>query len=1065
MANLEINELNPKTLAGTDQIPVDDVDNVTWKIYASDILDPINTLNDAVGAINGEIDALNSSVSGLGTTLANTVSALNTPQIGEIYVSLNGDIGNTGTITYPFASVEQGIAAAFSNTPTINSPYVVLTAPGVYLELNPLEINPYISIQGEEGAPPQILVQGPNPLTLSADWNGNPGDTNLVNLILSSGFSFNSQSSTGGTIKIKNVDTQGAYCQLLGSGNTTSFYEIENLKATSGGTIFAGNFSIINCDFGDGLDLQGKSTGTSAYINGLKSSVTTQFSGTDGPLTVTLINSPELGGPIYIHNTQVTLLIDNLSASNGFILDNGASIDQVTFLDSGASNQHVIYAGLNGNDTNGNGTFDNPYATYSRAAISISLTTDIYNVISLFPGIYNEAGDTIAKPNTGITGDSYTTCNLTLNGGANNLILDSSWTGNDGIFNINNISLVGGINFDFNSIGANSAIFNFNSMWVFAGFSLKGLAGAGAGTFQCIIDNSTFDNSILTSDSLTTYLLNSFQTNDVNILTSVNDSYFNCSNSFISTNVLLQSSGGFSVTAAISCTPIGGTLTIDGTNVFLSIDIASYKTPIFLNGATISQITFLNTDIDGVTSINNGTTATNISIAYNTVSGPVILAGNANAVIASKNSTSINGEANSIIASEMGEIGSGNQFCLLAAGSSSKIGITSPGVSYSVNFGSDGEIKGGVNFSAILTGQSNNIDTSSNSAITSGTGNSITNSASSLISSGSFHQITSSVSDSAILSGTVSQITGSSLRSVIVGGTSHLINTGTTNSGIVAGNANEITHNDASGILAGNNNLIEGSGETSSAVIAGQQNTINGSQSSVIGYGQFNNIVNSISSFAGGTFAQVATGHQGVFIITDTTPSGAYASDNSNQFKSFFTGGTRLLGGNNTSFSGASAIANGNLENNEIQLYSDSGTNQLTAKYKDNSGSVHSLVLSSLGTSGTWTPTITNGTNVASSTANKGRYQRIGNTVFVDGYITVTSTLTLNATQVKLSLPVASNFGAADDASGGGVTSNALLTSIAVSADSTNDLLVLDWTTSTQVVNQQVHIWGSYTVI
>lgn len=58
---------------------------------------------------------------------------------------------------------------------------------------------------------------------------------------------------------------------------------------------------------------------------------------------------------------------------------------------------------------------------------------------------------------------------------------------------------------------------------------------------------------------------------------------------------------------------------------------------------------------------------------------------------------------------------------------------------------------------------------------------------------------------------------------------------------------------------------------------------------------------------------------------------------------------------------------------------------------------------------GTYTPTLTNGTNIASSTPRLSTYSRIGNTVTVSGQLDVTGTATGNSI-IGISLPIASTL-------------------------------------------------------
>lgn len=68
-------------------------------------------------------------------------------------------------------------------------------------------------------------------------------------------------------------------------------------------------------------------------------------------------------------------------------------------------------------------------------------------------------------------------------------------------------------------------------------------------------------------------------------------------------------------------------------------------------------------------------------------------------------------------------------------------------------------------------------------------------------------------------------------------------------------------------------------------------------------------------------------------------------------------------------------------------------------------------------TSGRWTPTLTNTTNVAASVAHLCQYMRIGDEVLVSGLVEIDPT-SAAAVVLKMSLPIASNFQDTEDASG-----------------------------------------------
>lgn len=88
--------------------------------------------------------------------------------------------------------------------------------------------------------------------------------------------------------------------------------------------------------------------------------------------------------------------------------------------------------------------------------------------------------------------------------------------------------------------------------------------------------------------------------------------------------------------------------------------------------------------------------------------------------------------------------------------------------------------------------------------------------------------------------------------------------------------------------------------------------------------------------------------------------------------------------------------------------------------------------------SGTYTPTLTGVTNVASSTVFAAQYLRVGSTVTVSSRITITPTAT-GDTEWRINLPVASNFAGSHQCGGTFFVDSATLTQAGrIRADSTN---------------------------
>lgn len=87
------------------------------------------------------------------------------------------------------------------------------------------------------------------------------------------------------------------------------------------------------------------------------------------------------------------------------------------------------------------------------------------------------------------------------------------------------------------------------------------------------------------------------------------------------------------------------------------------------------------------------------------------------------------------------------------------------------------------------------------------------------------------------------------------------------------------------------------------------------------------------------------------------------------------------------------------------------------------------------GTSGTYTPTLTNNSNITTSTATTAKYTRIGNIVTVSGSLYVDFT-TSGFVSVELSLPIASDLANDYDVSG---TANMAAGAAVMLGETTND--------------------------
>jgi hypothetical protein len=110
-------------------------------------------------------------------------------------------------------------------------------------------------------------------------------------------------------------------------------------------------------------------------------------------------------------------------------------------------------------------------------------------------------------------------------------------------------------------------------------------------------------------------------------------------------------------------------------------------------------------------------------------------------------------------------------------------------------------------------------------------------------------------------------------------------------------------------------------------------------------------------------------------------------------------------------------------------------------------------------TSTTYTVTLTNTTNIASSSTNTTYYQRLGDVVHVWGTFTATATAT-GVCEMGFSIPVSSAFTNSFDGAGSG-SSDAY--SVMIFADATNDRMTFRWTApNTSATTHSFHFTYKY---
>lgn len=105
-----------------------------------------------------------------------------------------------------------------------------------------------------------------------------------------------------------------------------------------------------------------------------------------------------------------------------------------------------------------------------------------------------------------------------------------------------------------------------------------------------------------------------------------------------------------------------------------------------------------------------------------------------------------------------------------------------------------------------------------------------------------------------------------------------------------------------------------------------------------------------------------------------------------------------------------------------------------------------SPVIGTMLVSGRYTPSITNGANVASTTARQLHYLRVGDTVHVSGYVTVDPTADDTNTKFEMTLPMAATLSGEGDLAGCGATNNTENDVVPIYANTSSNQAQFDWT-------------------
>lgn len=118
--------------------------------------------------------------------------------------------------------------------------------------------------------------------------------------------------------------------------------------------------------------------------------------------------------------------------------------------------------------------------------------------------------------------------------------------------------------------------------------------------------------------------------------------------------------------------------------------------------------------------------------------------------------------------------------------------------------------------------------------------------------------------------------------------------------------------------------------------------------------------------------------------------------------------------------------------------------------------------------SGTYTPTLTDGSNITASTPSVCQYLRVGNTVTVSGTFAVSLTANNTTSTLQISLPIASDFSAARQAAGVAVYQASTISNSGygqIGADSTNNTLTVRLSDGLATTSHTYYFHVSYQII
>lgn len=452
----------------------------------------------------------------------------------EFYVDLGGDDSNSGQLNSPFNSINKAVEVSKSNdNVVIHLGEGTFEGNGnVMISINKAHLSQGGSITIVGAGADKTIIKGSSAyyaFNIYADSVVTLRDLSIVdcksveggaicnsgtllvdNCIFRNNFAFN----TGGAISsIENGDCK-IYNSVFINNSVICNDEYEN---ANGGAVyslksdllvdscrFVGNFAKGNC-----LNaISGGAIYVGAYLNNVPSVKNSNFINNYVVSTSFRTNwQYAKGGSIYMINCNLfndSFINSSVTGNNGVggsyysepkylnsisnILRINSSVNGVlesniypADYDGKYSNEVVVYVSVNGNDENGNGSFNNPYATIANAiAKSVG---NVYNLkVYLLDGVYSGAG------NTNI---SLPCSNIQIAGIGSKVIIDgsgSNW------FAANERSISG-----FKYALSNLTLINFKAKSI--GYKKENNIGVISNYADLTIDNCIFKNIIGSSIS------------------------------------------------------------------------------------------------------------------------------------------------------------------------------------------------------------------------------------------------------------------------------------------------------------------------------------------------------------------------------------------------------------------------------------------------------------------------------------------------------------------------------------------------------------------------------------